>query len=175
MTATTEDKLDSRLFDTVLKNFRSEEFSCGCFNSHWRNRRESGERGGAALVRFRDQDTGNVEAEQLHECSLFGLSRKRVILLFLYRQSRKIERIWPRRSVPRARHCARRLTTSHEVTIRCRSEGGKCHSHQQAEYVGNGDLDVGAGDQDITFGCSSDETEDVMPLTHSMSTRLERN
>ena len=41
--------------------------------------------------------------------------------------------------------------------------------------VGNDDLDVGAGNQDIMFGYSSDETEDVMPLTHSMSTRLERN
>ena len=41
--------------------------------------------------------------------------------------------------------------------------------------VGNDDLDVGAGDQDTTFGYSSDETEDFMPLTHSMSTRLERN
>ena len=38
--------------------------------------------------------------------------------------------------------------------------------------VGNDDLD---GEQDITFGYSSDETEDVTPLTHSMSTRLERN
>ena len=36
----------------VEKNFRSEEFSCGCFNSHWRNRRESSERGDAASVRF---------------------------------------------------------------------------------------------------------------------------
>ena len=41
--------------------------------------------------------------------------------------------------------------------------------------VGNDDLDVGAGDQDITFGYSSDEIEEFMPLTHSMSTRLERN
>ena len=36
----------------------------------------------------------------------------------------------------------------------------------------DGDLDVGAGDQDITLGYSSDKTEDVI---HSMSTRLERN
>merc|ERR1712014_167488 len=35
-----------------------------------------------------------------------------------------------------------------------------------------GDLDVGAGDQGIMFGYASDETEDCMPLTHSMATRL---
>jgi len=33
-------------------------------------------------------------------------------------------------------------------------------------------LDVGAGDQGIMFGYASDETEDCMPLTHSMATRL---
>ena len=49
-------------------------------------------------------------------------------LLLLHRQSRKIERIWSRRSMQRARHCARRLTTSHEVAIRCRSEGGQAPS-----------------------------------------------
>merc|ERR1712170_245961 len=32
--------------------------------------------------------------------------------------------------------------------------------------------DVGAGDQGIMFGYASDETEDCMPLTHSMATRL---
>ena len=34
------------LFDNVLRNSRSEEFSCGCFSSvhsRWRNRRESSE------------------------------------------------------------------------------------------------------------------------------------
>ena len=41
--------------------------------------------------------------------------------------------------------------------------------------VGDDDLEVGASDQDITFGYSSDETEGVTPLTHSISTRLERN
>ena len=41
--------------------------------------------------------------------------------------------------------------------------------------VGNDDLDVGVGDQEITFGYSSGETEDVTPPTHSMTTRLERN
>merc|ERR1711881_470239 len=32
--------------------------------------------------------------------------------------------------------------------------------------------EVGAGDQGIMFGYASDETEDCMPLTHSMATRL---
>ena len=41
--------------------------------------------------------------------------------------------------------------------------------------VGDDDHDVGASDQDVTFGYSSDETEGVTPLTHSMSTRLEKN
>merc|ERR1712217_100075 len=35
-----------------------------------------------------------------------------------------------------------------------------------------GDLDVGAGDQGIMFGYASDETEDCMPLTHSVATKL---
>merc|ERR1711937_627955 len=39
-------------------------------------------------------------------------------------------------------------------------------------HVGKEDLDVGAGDQGIMFGYASDETEDRMPLTHSMATRL---
>merc|ERR1711966_138564 len=39
-------------------------------------------------------------------------------------------------------------------------------------HVGKEDLDVGAGDQGIVFGYASDETEDCMPLTHSMATRL---
>jgi len=39
-------------------------------------------------------------------------------------------------------------------------------------HVGKDDLDVGAGDQGIMFGYASDETEDYMPLTHSMATRL---
>merc|ERR1740124_1006495 len=33
-------------------------------------------------------------------------------------------------------------------------------------------MDVGAGDQGIMFGYATDETEDCMPLTHSMATRL---
>jgi len=37
---------------------------------------------------------------------------------------------------------------------------------------GKDDMDVGAGDQGIVFGYASDETEDCMPLTHSMATRL---
>merc|ERR1711860_376912 len=39
-------------------------------------------------------------------------------------------------------------------------------------HEGKDDLDVGAGDQGIMFGYASDETEDCMPLTHSMATRL---
>jgi len=39
-------------------------------------------------------------------------------------------------------------------------------------HVGKEDLDVGAGDQGIMFGYASDETEDAMPLTHLMATRL---
>merc|ERR1719276_450457 len=39
-------------------------------------------------------------------------------------------------------------------------------------HVGKDELDVGAGDQGIMFGYASDETEDFMPLTHSMATRL---
>merc|ERR1711957_267854 len=31
---------------------------------------------------------------------------------------------------------------------------------------------MGAGDQGIMFGYASDETEDCMPLTHSIATRL---
>merc|ERR1712019_324676 len=39
-------------------------------------------------------------------------------------------------------------------------------------HVGKEDLDVGAGDQGIMFGYASGETEDAMPLTHLMATRL---
>merc|ERR1712217_701617 len=39
-------------------------------------------------------------------------------------------------------------------------------------HDGKDDMDVGAGDQGIMFGYASDETEDYMPLTHSMATRL---
>jgi len=39
-------------------------------------------------------------------------------------------------------------------------------------HVGKDEMDVGAGDQGIMFGYASDETEDFMPLTHSMATRL---
>merc|ERR1712013_711628 len=39
-------------------------------------------------------------------------------------------------------------------------------------HVGKDDLDVGAGDQGIMFGYATDETEDCMPLTHLMATRL---
>jgi len=39
-------------------------------------------------------------------------------------------------------------------------------------HVGKSELEVGAGDQGIMFGYATDETEDHMPLTHSMATRL---
>merc|ERR1712203_1332479 len=39
-------------------------------------------------------------------------------------------------------------------------------------HVGKSDMDVGAGDQGIMFGYASDETEDCMPLTHSVATKL---
>merc|ERR1719310_1346135 len=39
-------------------------------------------------------------------------------------------------------------------------------------HVGKDEMDVGAGDQGTMFGYASDETEDCMPLTHSMATRL---
>merc|ERR1711998_666126 len=39
-------------------------------------------------------------------------------------------------------------------------------------HVGKDEMDVGAGDQGIMFGYASDETEDCMPLTILMATRL---
>merc|ERR1719326_744250 len=39
-------------------------------------------------------------------------------------------------------------------------------------HVGKDELDVGAGDQGIMFGYASDETEDCMPLTILLATRL---
>merc|ERR1712220_24165 len=39
-------------------------------------------------------------------------------------------------------------------------------------HGGKDDLDVGAGDQGIMFGHGTDETEDCMPLTHSVATRF---
>jgi S-adenosylmethionine synthetase len=39
-------------------------------------------------------------------------------------------------------------------------------------HVGKDDMDVGAGDQGIMFGYATDETEDNMPLTHSVATKL---
>jgi S-adenosylmethionine synthetase len=39
-------------------------------------------------------------------------------------------------------------------------------------HVGKTDMDVGAGDQGIMFGYATDETENTMPLTHSLATRL---
>jgi len=39
-------------------------------------------------------------------------------------------------------------------------------------HEGKDEMDVGAGDQGIMFGYATDETEDAMPLTHSIATRL---
>jgi S-adenosylmethionine synthetase len=39
-------------------------------------------------------------------------------------------------------------------------------------HVGKTDMDVGAGDQGIMFGYATDETDNTMPLTHSLATRL---
>jgi S-adenosylmethionine synthetase len=39
-------------------------------------------------------------------------------------------------------------------------------------HVGRDEMDLGAGDQGIMFGYATDETEDCMPLTHSIATRL---
>merc|ERR1719454_457023 len=39
-------------------------------------------------------------------------------------------------------------------------------------HAGKDEMDVGAGDQGIMFGYASDETEDCMPLTHLVATRL---
>ena len=39
-------------------------------------------------------------------------------------------------------------------------------------HVGKYDFNVDAGDQGIMFGYASDETDDVMLLTHSMAIRL---
>jgi len=39
-------------------------------------------------------------------------------------------------------------------------------------HVGKSELDVGAGDQGIMFGYASDETENCMPLTHTLATQL---
>ena len=82
---------------------------------------------------------------------------------------------------PQTSHCRR--SCGDATTGACDSEGteniGRINKHSR--HIAGGvnvvrvDVDVGAGDQDITFGYSSGEAEDVTPLTHSMSTRLERN
>merc|ERR1712066_811541 len=56
-----------------------------------------------------------------------------------------------------------------EVLVRINKQGPDIAG---GVHVGKDDLDVGAGDQGIMFGYASDETEDCMPLTHSMATRL---
>merc|ERR1719454_657630 len=58
-----------------------------------------------------------------------------------------------------------------EVIVRINKQSpdiaGGVHGHFSRD-----DMDVGAGDQGIMFGYASDETEDCMPLTHSMATHL---
>jgi len=39
-------------------------------------------------------------------------------------------------------------------------------------HVDKSDMDIGAGDQGIMFGYATDETEDCMPLTHAVATKL---
>merc|ERR1712166_805939 len=58
-----------------------------------------------------------------------------------------------------------------EVIVRINKQSpdiaGGVHGHFTRD-----ELDVGAGDQGIMFGYATDETEDCMPLTHSMATQL---
>merc|ERR1711892_442086 len=58
-----------------------------------------------------------------------------------------------------------------EVIVRINKQSpdiaGGVHGHFSRD-----DMDVGAGDQGIMFGYATDETEDCMPLTHSMATHL---
>ena len=73
--------------------------------------------------------------------------------------------------MPRARRCSDadlKAASATRINKQCLDIAGGAN-------VGNDNLDVGAGDQDIMFRYSSDETEDVMPLTHSMSICPERN
>merc|ERR1711959_221963 len=58
------------------------------------------------------------------------------------------------------------------------SKGLSCWSQEVKVCINNqspdiaGGVHVGAGDQGIMFGYASDETEDCMPLTHGIATRL---
>jgi S-adenosylmethionine synthetase len=42
----------------------------------------------------------------------------------------------------------------------------------QGVHVNRSDLDIGAGDQGIMFGYATDETKEMMPLTHSLATQI---
>jgi S-adenosylmethionine synthetase len=42
----------------------------------------------------------------------------------------------------------------------------------QGVHINRSDLDIGAGDQGIMFGYATDETKEMMPLTHLLATQL---
>merc|ERR1712157_16410 len=58
-----------------------------------------------------------------------------------------------------------------EVIVRINKQGPDIAGGVHGNFSRD-DMDVGAGDQGIMFGYASDETEDCMPLTHSMATHL---
>ena len=85
--------------------------------------------------------------------SLFGVCRKRVILLLLYRHSRKDRTLGATSEALRTKwRSDADLKAASAIRINKQSPdiaGGV--------NVGHDDLDVGAGDQDTTFGFSSDD------------------